>query len=186
MMLETIGVTELAAYFDVTAKTIQNWANKLGIVKVKRGEYPRLETIRAFIRMGKELVLQEAMRHPEVEADLDAKIKQEALLLAKEKTLEKQTKNRQKMGELHDGNHILQLMGSLVNASKTRLLAMPSYLAPKLAKETNPALVQQALTKVLTEILEGLGQYDHQLPAAHAGVDETDSEPLATTPTTTG
>lgn len=176
---ETIGVADLAKLFNCTHRTIQNWAKKLGLTKAKRGEYPTIETVKAFRALELEEAMKVANKLPMDIKETEAEAKKETLEILKIKRQSETVKFKKQQLQLHDTPTVLMAFGGMLDNAKKQLLAIPAEMSPTLAKETDPTIVQQKLTDKLYTVLGSLSHYECTLSTApYVEVNEADSEPI--------
>jgi hypothetical protein len=139
-----LDLTELAAIFDVTERTIQTWAVKACGGKKKVYDLKVLASWRC-------KQLEEEIQRLRLESGNSAKVrKYEAeARLAEMKVLELE-------GTLVQAEVVQRQWSDAINRAKSKFMALPDRLALELSQQGDPAIVRARLQEVIVEALSEL------------------------------
>jgi phage terminase Nu1 subunit (DNA packaging protein) len=150
-----LATNQLAELLGLSARRIQQLAEEGVIIKAGRGRYKAAESIQNYIRF-----LQEKERSAnEGEADY-----------FKERALHEKAKREMAeielaviKGEIHRSEDVKVVMNDMIAAFRSKVLALPTKLAPQLAGKTEIPIVKELLNREIREALTELAEYDPQV-----------------------
>ena len=148
---------QVAAHLGVSTKTVQDLlANKV-IEKQARGEYDLNQCLKAYISRLREMAASRA-------GNGDLNLTDERARLAKEQADAKEMENAIARGELVYIEDVAKRVEQSLAKVRTRLLAIPTKVAPEAAAADDPKEVQTLIERQIVEALNEL-----------AGIDEADA-----------
>jgi phage terminase Nu1 subunit (DNA packaging protein) len=144
---------DLAAALDLTERRVQQLAEEGIVVKVGRGKYKAIESIRNFIKNlqdqeqgnGDVNYFEERARHEK------AKREKAELIVSVMR------------GELHRAEDVKDVMNDMIAAFKSRMMALPTKLAPILAGKSDIPAIQRLISREVHDALAELSEYNPQL-----------------------
>lgn len=145
---------QLAEILNLSPRRVQQLAEEGVLVKSSRGKYKAVESIQNFIR---QLSKEQSSKASGVDYF------DERALHEKAKREKAQLELAVMKGELHRSEDVEFVMNDMIAAFRSRILAIPSKLAPQLAGKTDIPMIQQLLSLETNEALTELSNYD---PAA--------------------
>lgn len=166
----TFTTQQLADALSLTPRRVQQLAKEGAVVSVSRGKYAAVESIRNYLqyvedRDGGESnidYLEEKAKHEK------AKRQKAELELAVMK------------GEMHRSGDIKLVMNDMLAAFRSRVLAVPSKLAPQLVGKTEMPVILDILTQEVYEALRELSEYDpskfYAMSEEYVELDEDEKE----------
>lgn len=156
----------IATVLDMTDRNVRKLRAKGIIREAKPGLYELIPTVNAYV---------DYLRGDN--KDGDSYTRQRARLTAAKADYAELETNRRK-GELHETAEIEQAMSVLATNLRTRLLSLPTKLAPTLAQTAgDEAAIYGILRAELEAALEEMSHYDQALKLAEvddAGTNDTD------------
>lgn len=168
----TFTTAQLAEILGLTPRRVQQLAEEEVLVKAGRGKYKAVESIQRYIqslqlkdqsgRDGEIDYFKERARHEK------AKRERAELELAVMK------------GELHRSEDVRTVMNDMIAAFRSRILAIPSKLAPQLVGKTELPVIQEMLSHETHAALTELSNYDpavfYKNNADYVGLIDDDEE----------
>lgn len=151
----TVSGSVIAKILNVTDRRIRQYAEEGIIDKAARGRYSLVSSIQkyiAFMKASKDIESSKqgnALNYDDEKA-MHEKIKREIaeITLAKIK------------GEVHEAKDVKIVMEHMLSNFRSRLLNVPSKLAPILLARDNISVIQSMIEKEITEVLEELSDYN--------------------------
>lgn len=174
---------ELADLFDLTKVRIHQLAKEGVVVKVERGAFDLLESVRGYVKFFKARKLNQYDTGGD---DAEAYGAHRARLTGAKADIAEIEAEAMK-GRFHEAGAVEAVWTDMLMNARSKLLAIPSRLAPKLRKETKLPVVKDILEAAIVEALAELSNYDpdritsEYLQAHRAEVDaaaEADGESM--------
>ncbi|MDR7318903.1 hypothetical protein [Brevibacillus nitrificans] len=144
---------EMAELLELSPRRIQQLAKEGILISHSRGKYVAVESIRNFIRYSVE---------KEGPSDEDVDYWNEKALHERAKRQKTELALAVMKGEMHRSEDVKMVMNDMLAAFRSRILAMPSKLAPQLLNMSEMPVVLETLTKEAYEALTELSEYDPQ------------------------
>ena len=180
----TVDVSTLAKLFNLTAMRVQQLATDGVVVRAERGKYELWPSIRNYIKSLQERKVNQwstgaGERGGEYEGHRARLTKARADMAEVQAALLK--------GSTHEASAVEAVWFDMIGNARTKLLAMPSKLAPRVHGEDNLAAIKTAIEAAVTEALNELSNYDPRLVteryvATHResldAAPEVDGEPM--------
>ena len=146
-----LNQADIAAHLDLSQQAVSDLIGRKILPKQKGGPVRTLDDYRAaYIRHLRE------MAASRVGSDDTLDLVNERARLAKEMADGQAMKNAQRRGELIEIDAAVREFGESLAIIRTRLLAIPSGHAARLARISRPAEMNEALYKIIVEVLEQL------------------------------
>lgn len=164
-------VEQVARALNLTPRRVQQLTSE-GLPKKGRGEYELGACMAWYIRY-----LQDALekRGPAQGGGEDLDKARARVAAANAERLE--TENARRRGELAELAEVGKFWADCVANARTRLLAIPAKLSPRLVRIENAAVIDRAIRAEVCTALDELAEYEH------AGVEfEDESEPRRADP----
>lgn len=180
----TVDVNTLSKLFSVTTVYVQELARKQVIVKAARGRYELWPSIKGFI---KHLQDRRANQWDDGEKDDSDNYSKHRSRLTKSKADMAEMQAEAMRGTFHEASAVEVVWTDMLMNCRSKLLAMPTRLAPQLRQESELGVVQAILETAITEALNELANYDpdrvtsEYIQAHRSDVDaavEADGEPV--------
>ena len=152
----SVDVGTLAKLFNLTAVRVQQLAKDGVITKSERGRYDLWSSIRGYIKY-----LQERKVNQWDDGDKDDEgygHHRSRLTRAKADMAEIEASIAK--GQAHDAGAVEAVWTDMLMNCRSKLLAMPTRLAPKLRKETHLTSVREILEMAIHDALAELASYD--------------------------
>lgn len=150
------STTELAEVLGLTARRVQQLA-KEGILQPEgRGKFRLDNAVQSYIKF-----LGHSPAATASGEKIDLKVERAKLTKAKRELAEIELSTAR--AEVHHSEDVRRVMGGMLGAFRSRILAIPTKLAPRLVAQTDLAVIQDIVKKQLYEALSELSEYD---PAA--------------------
>jgi phage terminase Nu1 subunit (DNA packaging protein) len=166
----------IARLLDLTPRRVQQLVAESVIPRAERGRYEVVPVVRAYVRY-----LRERAMASEVGQDAFA---QHRARLTKARADMAELEHAQMLQDLVPAAQVEQAWAALVGVLRSRLLALPSKLAPRLAGLAHEAPIQEHLRAEITDALAELSEAEltlEPLRASDPGADgEADDPWLAT------
>jgi phage terminase Nu1 subunit (DNA packaging protein) len=152
----TVSAQVLGQIIGVTDRRIRQLAEENILVRISKGRYNLHESIKNYI-----LTLKVAMEtgnndNPDGELDLD----EEKALHERVKRHIAELKLQVMKGELHKSTDVERVMTDMLVAVRTKLLALPSKLAPILVSRNDIGFIKDTVSKEILEVLNELCDYN--------------------------
>ena len=154
----TVSVTVLGQIFDVTDRRIRQMAEEGVVVRVAKGRYNLVESVKNYILSLKLAVDSANGENPDGELNID----EEKALHERVKRHISELKLQTMKGELHKAADVEKVMTDMLTSFKTRVLSVPSKVAPVL-EDRDAGYIRERLTSEMTEVLNELKDYDPKL-----------------------
>lgn len=148
------STNQLAELLGLTPRRIQQLAEEGVIVKASRGQYKAANSIQNYIRY-----LQDKER---AVSDDDIDYFKERALHEKAKREKAELELAVMKGELHRSEDVKFVMNDMIAAFRSKVLSLPSKLAPQLVGKTDMAVVQEYISRETYEALTELSEYEPQ------------------------
>lgn len=148
----------LASIFGLTDRRIRQLDELGAIEKAKRGQYLLVNSIKRYITYLK------------AHNDIKGAVNETELDLEKERALHERVKREQAelklaamKGEMHHGKDVERVMNDMLANFRSRLLSLPTKIAPVLVARDDIATIQRLLSKEMKEALQEFSDYDQKL-----------------------
>lgn len=151
----TVSAAVLGNIFGVTDRRIRQMAEEGIITRVSKGRYNLVESLKNYILSLKLAVDSNNEENPDGELDID----EEKALHERVKRHISELKLQTMKGELHKAEDVEAVMSDMLSAFKTRMMNIPSKVAPVL-EERDAGYIKEKLTTEVTEALNELKDYD--------------------------
>lgn len=148
---------QVAAHLGVSTKTVQDLLANGVIQKQARGEYDLDQCLKAYISRLREMAASRV-------GNGDLNLTDERARLAKEQADAKEMENAITRGDLVYIEDVAKRVEQSLAKVRTRLLAIPTKVAPEAAAADDPKEVQTLIERQIVEALNEL-----------AGINETDA-----------
>lgn len=157
----------MAKLFGLSSRRIRQLSEEGIIPKLPNGSYQLVDTVRAYI-----LYLKTAQQQEKIAVDYErekayhekAKREKAELILGEMK------------GELHDSKTVERVMGDMLSSLRSKLLSIPSKLAPFLVNMEQIPEIQEKLEHSIYETLEELSEYTPTLFFNEKYIEQLDAE----------
>ncbi len=141
----------VAQWLDMTERNVRMLKNKNIIKEYKPGLYRLQEVTNDYINYLRN-------KNPEADGNLDYNEERAKLMKAKRENVEIEL--QLKRNEVHTAEDVEEVMTDMLLKFKSRLMAIPAKLSPKLAKKNKSEEVFTVLKTAIDEALEELSDYD--------------------------
>ena len=179
------GVKDLAELFGYSTQRIDQFVSEGIVVRRSKGKYAVWESVRGIVYHRETKRKNQWDGDPESEAGGDYEAHRARLTKAKADIAEITATIAK--GQAHDAGAVEAVWTDMLMNCRSKLLAMPTKLAPKLRKESDLAKVKDLLETAVSEALAELATYDparvtneylstHRLDVAAA--PQVDGEPV--------
>ena len=152
----TVNSATLEKILQVSDRRVRQLAEENIIVRVSKGRYRLMESISNYILALK--VSMEAENNQSVDGELN---------LDKEKAIHERVKRhiselklKTMQGELHKSEDVERVMTDMLVSIKSKLLSMPSKLAPMLVARNDIDFIKRTLNSEVLEVLNEIKDYD--------------------------
>lgn len=152
----TVDVGTLARLFNLTAVRVQQLAKEGIIVKAERGRYDLWASIRAYIKYLQE---RRVNQWDTGEDEDEGYGRHRARLTAAKADVAEITAKIAK-GQAHDAGAVEAVWTDMLMNCRSKLLSMPSKLAPKVRKESDLAICKEIIEQAVHDALTELSAYD--------------------------
>lgn len=163
-----VGAAELADFFGATTQTVRDLTSKGIVVRVGHGRYMLRASNRAYIA---HLRAQAAGRAASDDNDGPPDLARERALLARTQREGQAMKNAVLRGKLLPVEDVEEVVGAVLDATRAKMQALPSKLAPRCVGLEGLAQARDILTAGVTEAYEELSN----TPVVAAAVDRARS-----------
>lgn len=151
----TVSAEVLGDLFGVKDRRIRQMAEEGSVVRAAKGRYRLVESVKNYL-----LTLKLAAEGVGVElADGEIDFDEEKALHERVKRHISELKLQTMKGELHKAGDVEMVMMDMLAAFKTRMMNIPSKVAPIL-ENRDAAFIKERLTDEVTEALNELKDYD--------------------------
>lgn len=151
----TVSVGVMANMFSLSERRIRQMAEEGIIVRSAKGRYKLVESLKNYILALKLAAEGFNMDNP----DGDINIDEEKALHERVKRHISEMKLQVMKGELHKAEDVERVMMDMLASFKTRVLNIPSKVAPVL-ENRDAAYIKDHLTKEVIEVLNELKDYN--------------------------
>lgn len=151
-----VKVADLAAAFGVTTHQVHLLAKEGTLIRAGRGEYPVLENVRKYCER-----LRKAS-YPKMGPAGDADYEKSRARLTAAKADSEEIKLAQLQGKVVEVEAVERVWNGMVSIAKTRILGVPSKIAPRLKGKKDPAEIQSIIENALHETLQSLSEYENE------------------------
>lgn len=141
----------VARRLDMTERNVRNLRDKGVLSEYRPGLYDIEAVTVAYINFLRQ-------KNPEIEEKLDYNTERAKLMRAKRENEEMDLKL--KKNDLHTSEDIEQVMTDMLMRFRTRLMALPAKLSPKLVKRADQKVIFKLLKGEIDEALQELSDYD--------------------------
>lgn len=154
---QAVSAVQLAKVLDLSAARIGQLADN-GILKrcevegTRREKYALLESVTAYIRYLRKQKPEVVWDEQEYKAEKLAKLKAQRELA--------ELKVSEQRGDLHRTADIERVVGNMIVAFRSKVLALPSVAAPQLVEQRNEAAVFRILSELVRDVCVDLAAYD--------------------------
>lgn len=150
---EAKGITftthQIANILGLSPRRVQQLAEEGTLIRASKGKYLAAESVQNFIR---------SLQTKEGKAEVD--YFEERAKHEKAKREKAELHLSVMKGTLHRAEDVEWIMDDMIAAFRTKVLSLPSKLAPQLVGKTNQAEVLGLLTREASEALTELSDYD--------------------------
>ena len=151
----TVSAAVLGNIFGVTDRRVRQMAEEGIIVRAAKGRYNLVESLKNYILSLKLAAECATADSPDGEIDFD----EEKALHERVKRHISELKLQTMKGELHKAEDVERVMSDMLAAFKTRVMNIPSKVAPVL-EDRDAAYIKERLTGEVIEALNELKDYD--------------------------
>lgn len=151
----TVSAAVLGRIFGVTDRRVRQMAKEGIIVRAAKGRYNLVESLKNYILSLKLAAEGVTMESPDGEIDID----EEKALHERVKRHISELKLQTMKGELHKAEDVERVMSDMLAAFKTRVMNIPSKVAPIL-EDRDTGYIKDRLTNEVVEVLNELKDYD--------------------------
>ncbi|CDX01288.1 Hypothetical protein DPCES_1401 [Desulfitobacterium hafniense] len=166
-----VSTSVISSLFGLTDRRVRQLVEEGVIDKVKNGSYELAPTVKKYV-----MYLRLGTDGKELEKDA------EAIYMA-EKTKHEAAKRQiaeielaQMRGQMHDAKDVEREMSKMLAAFRTRMIALPSKVAPMLIAQNEISVIQDLIQKEIYEALYELSNYDPELFRGEKYVDIEEEE----------
>lgn len=152
----TVSAQVLSQIIGVTDRRIRQLAEENILVRVSKGRYNLMESVKNYILTLKVAMDSDGRDNPDGELVLE----EEKALYERVKRHIAELKLQVMKGELHKSADVERVMTDMLVAVRTRLLAIPSKLAPILVSRNDIGFVKDTVNKEILEVLNELCDYN--------------------------
>jgi len=165
----TVSVTVLSDIFGVTDSRVRQMAREGIVERAAKGRYNLVDSLKNYILALK--VANEGSGIADLDSDIN--IDEEKAIHERVKRHISELKLKTMKGELHKSADVERAMADMLAAFRTRILAIPSKIAPTL-EDRDVNYIKDRLLAECTEALSELKDYDPRAfyPDEYVGVDE--------------
>jgi phage terminase Nu1 subunit (DNA packaging protein) len=152
----------IAEILMLSERRVQQLAKEKVIPRLRPGEFRLAPAVQGYIRF-----LQERMQ-----SGSDPDLQRERALLTKVQRETAELELAALRGEMHKSEDVMTVWTECVVNCRSRLLSIPTKLAPVLYEAETVADIQEALKKAVYEALDELAEYSKERISGMAPVDE--------------
>lgn len=151
----TVAVGTMANIFSLSERRIRQMAEEGIIVRAAKGRYKLVESLKNYTLVLKLAAEGANVDNPDGEIDID----EEKALHERIKRHISELKLQVMKGDLHKAPDVERVMMDMLASFKTRLMNIPSKVAPVL-ESRDAAYIKDHLTKEVIEVLNELKDYN--------------------------
>ncbi len=152
----TVNSSTLEKIIGVSDRRIRQLAEENIIVRAAKGRYKLMESITNYILTLKVSIEAAESDTPDGGLDLDT----EKAIHERVKRHISELKLKAMKGELHKSEDVERVMTDMLVSMKTKLLSLPSKLAPMLVSRNDIDYVREAIMREVLEALNELKEYN--------------------------
>ena len=170
----TVNSATLEKILQVSDRRIRQLAEENIIVRVSKGRYRLMESISNYILTLK--VSMEAGNSQSVDGELN--LDEEKAIHERVKRHISELKLKTMQGELHKSEDVERVMTDMLISIKSKLLSMPSKLAPMLVARNDIDFIKRTISAEVLEVLNELKDYNAKdfYDDEYVDVEEDDEE----------
>lgn len=150
----TVSAAVLGNIFGVTDRRVRQMAEEGILIRAAKGRYNLVESLKNYI-LSLKLAAEGSTMDPDGEIDID----EEKALHERVKRHISELKLQTMKGELHKAEDVERVMSDMLSAFKTRIMNIPSKVAPIL-EDRDASYIKDRLTNEVIEALNELKDYD--------------------------
>lgn len=154
----TVPASALVDMFGIGDRRVRQLAEENIIIKVARGKYDLPTSVRNYIKY---LKMNDAIKGMANDDELDLNTEKAKHEIVKREIAE--LKYAEMLGQLHDGEDVERVMNDMLTRFKSKILSLPSKLAPVLVSRDDVNVVKSFIERDILEALEELSSYDPAL-----------------------
>lgn len=151
----TVSAAVLGNIFGVTDRRIRQMAEEGIIVRVAKGRYNLVDSLKNYILSLKLAVDSNDSDNPDGELNFE----EEKALHERVKRHISEMKLQTMKGELHKADDVRHVMTDMLSSFKTRMMNIPAKVAPVL-EDRDAGYIKERLTSEVTEALNELKDYN--------------------------
>jgi phage terminase Nu1 subunit (DNA packaging protein) len=151
-IIDEVTTAQLAKIIGKTTRWVNELTRNKVFVQSARGKYLLAESVQRYI--------QHLQERAERESEVD---------YHKEKAIHERAKRQRAeldlalmRGEMHKSEDVELVLNDMIAAFRSKMLALPSKIAPQLVGRTEIPVILDMLTREVTEALSELSEYDPQ------------------------
>ena len=170
----TVNSATLEKILQVSDRRIRQLAEENIIVRVSKGRYRLMESISNYILTLK--ISMEAGNSQSVDGELN--LDEEKAIHERVKRHISELKLKTMQGELHKSEDVERVMTDMLISIKSKLLSMPSKLAPMLVARNDIDFIKRTISAEVLEVLNELKDYNAKdfYDDEYVDVEEDDEE----------
>lgn len=170
----TVNSATLEKILQVSDRRIRQLAEENIIVRVSKGRYRLMESISNYILTLK--VSMEAGNSQSVDGELN--LDEEKAIHERVKRHISELKLKTMQGELHKSEDVERVMTDMLISIKSKLLSMPSKLAPMLVARNDIDFIKRTISAEVLEVLNELKDYNAKdfYDDEYVDIEEDDEE----------
>lgn len=171
----TVAASVLADLLGVTDRRIRQLAEEGVLHRVTKGRYSLPISIKNYLKM---LRMEDTLKNDGEPDELD--LEKERAIHERIKRHQSEIKLAAMKGTVHRAEDVEQVMTDMLTAFRTRLLNVPSKLAPTLVGRESAGEIREIITNEIVEVLGELKAYNPEdyYSDAYVDYDEDDLEEL--------
>lgn len=158
----TYSVKTIADLLLLSERRVQQLVQEKVIPRARAGEYALFPSVQGYIRY-----LQERIQTGD-----DPDLTRERALLTKVQRETAELELAAMRGDVHKSEDVMMVWTESITNCRSRLLAIPTKLAPILFEAETVADIQEALKKAIYEALDELSEYSKERISGMVPVDE--------------
>lgn len=152
----TVNSATLEKMIGVTDRRIRQLADEGVLIRAAKGRYKLMDSIRNYILSQK--IRAEAASAETLEDELD--LEEEKAIHERVKRYISELKLQTMKGELHKAEDVERVMTDMLVSIKTKLLSMPTKLAPILVSRNDIDFIRSAVNREVLDTLNELKAYN--------------------------
>jgi phage terminase Nu1 subunit (DNA packaging protein) len=152
---QTVPVAALANIFNITQVRVQQLAKMGVVVKSSRGTYELWKSVKGYIKYLQDRAAGKGMG----EGDGGDYEKHRTRLYAARADAQEVISAKLKR-TAHDAEAVAEVMNDMVANARSRILAIPTLVAPRVADESDPAVCLEIIRDAAHEALTELTDYN--------------------------